>query len=144
MKPQQLTVLIIWASLCAALIAYAGLLSTMTFHPTAAPSTATGIFALMAGVCAALSFVLRRVFLGRIQAGRLSLDEPAGIQSYVTGHILVFAFSESVGVLGLVNGLGSRGEMESWLPFIGGGLALLLIHIPLPSRFKPRDDGYQR
>lgn len=144
MKQTYLSVFIIWSSLCMALLVYAGLLCTMTFDPKAAPSSTTGIFAVTAGISTMLSFVLRRVFLGGFHTGKLSLDTPEGVARYVMGHIVVFAFSESVGVLGLVNGLGGHGELDTWLPFIGGSLILMLIHIPLPSRFRPRSDGYQR
>lgn len=82
--------------------------------------------------------------LGGFRKGTVSLDTPAGRGQYLTGHVIVFALSEAIGVLGFVNGLNSRGETDAWLPFIGGSFLLLLIHIPLPSRFEPQGAGLPR
>ena len=94
---------------------------------------------LIAGVNAALSFVARHLMLGGFGKGTLSFGTPQGQGAYLTGHVIVFALSESIGVLGFVNGVNSRGETDAWLPFIGGAIILLLIHIPLPSRFQPQN-----
>lgn len=42
---------------------------------------------------------------------------------------VIFALSEGVGVLGLVNGLNSNGVGDAWLPFIGGAMILMLMHV---------------
>lgn len=145
MKPIQLTVFIIWGALCFSLLMYAGMLSAMTFAPTSGASEPlTRLFALVAGIGAALSFVVRRLLLGEFSDGRSKVGDLAARNRFVAGNIVVFALSEGVGVLGLVNGLSSGGKGETWLPFIGGSLLLLLLHIPLPSRFRMREDGYQR
>ena len=137
MKPIQPVVFIIWAALCFALIAYAVMLSSITFMPAkAAQSSLTNIFALVAGCSAALSFFLRKLLLGGFIAGTQRLDDPAGRGRFLAGHVVIFALSEGVGVLGLVNGLNSNGVGDAWLPFIGGALILMLMHIPLRSRFK--------
>lgn len=145
MKPIHLTVFIIWGALCFSLIMYAGMLNVMTFAPAKNPQESlTGIFALVAGVAAAMSFVIRKLMLGGFTDGRLKVDGFTDRNRFVAGHVVVFALSESVGVLGFVNGLMSYGQMDAWLPFIGGSLILLLLHIPLPSRFQAKMNGYQR
>ncbi len=145
MKPIHLTVFILWGALCTSLITYAGMLNIMTFGPAKeAPGSLAGIFALAAGLAAALSFVLRRVLLGGFRDGRLDLDSLSGRNRFVAGHLVVFALSESIGVLGFVNGLMCQGRPDAWLPFIGGSLVLLLLHIPLPSRFQPQANDYLR
>ena len=137
MKPIQPVVFIIWAALCFALIAYAVILSAITYAPTkAAQASLTNIFALAAGCAAALSFFLRKLLLGGFVTGTLTLDDPANRGRFVAGNVVVFALSEGVGVLGFVNGITSNGAGDAWLPFIGGALILMLLHIPLPSRFK--------
>ncbi len=137
MKPIQPVVFIIWAALCFALIAYAVMLSAITFAPAkAAQASLTNIFALVAGCAAALSFFLRRLLLGGFIDGTQSVDDPASRGRFLAGHVVIFALSEGVGVLGLVNGLNSNGVGDAWLPFIGGALILMLLHIPLRSRFK--------
>ncbi len=137
MKPIQPVVLIIWAALCFALVAYAVMLSAITFVPAkTAQASLTNIFALVAGCAAALSFFFRRLLLGGFIAGTQRLDDPAGRGRFLAGHVVIFALSEGVGVLGLVNGLNSNGVGDAWLPFIGGALILMLLHIPLRSRFK--------
>lgn len=146
MKALQITVFIIWFSLVMGLIVLAGLLFTVTFEPGATPPSSddTGIFAIIAGANALLALVLRWLLLGGFRTGKRSLHSPSGLVCYVIGHLLVFTFSESVGVLGFVNGITAHGEMGAWLPFIAGALVLLLLHIPLPSRFRPRIDSGQR
>lgn len=136
LQPIQFTVFVIWAALIMGLV-------TMTFVITVqdgerSEQSLASIFALVAGVNCALSFVARHFMLGGFRAGTLSLDTPEGQRRYLTGHVIVFALSESIGVLGFVNGLNSRGETDAWLPFIGGSILLLLVHIPLPSRFQPQ------
>ncbi len=138
MKPIHLTVFIIWGALCFSLIVYAGMLSAITFVPVKEAQPAlTGVFALAAGCAAALSFFMRKLLLGGFAAGTLSLDDPEQRGRFVAGNVVVFALSEGVGVLGFVNGITSNGVGDAWLPFIGGALILMLLHIPLPSRFKP-------
>lgn len=145
MKAIQIIVFIFWFSLVMGLIILAGLLFTMTFEPgTIPPSDNTSIFAIIAGTNAVLSLGLRWLLLGGFRTGKRSLGSPAGLACYVIGHLLIFTFSESVGVLGFVNGITANGEIGAWLPFIGASLALLLLHIPLPSRFRPRIDSGPR
>jgi hypothetical protein len=145
MKPVQLTVFIIWGALCSSLLVYAGMISSMTFVPGKNDaSSLSSIIALAAGSAAALSFVLRKLLLGGFTAGKLSLDDPAHRGRFVAGNVVVFALSEGVGALGFVNGISSSGKIDAWLPYIGLAFILMLLHIPLPSRFQPRNDGYQR
>jgi hypothetical protein len=145
MKPVQLIVFIIWGALCTSLLVYAGMISLMTFAPGKADTSSfSNIIALAAGSAAALSFVLRKLLLGGFTAGKLTLDDPAQRGRFVAGHVVVFALSEGVGALGFVNGLSSSGAMDAWLPYIGGALILMLLHIPLPSRFQSRPEAYQR
>ena len=145
MKPVQLTVFIIWGALCSSLLIYAGMLSSMTFVPSKADTLSLGnIIALAAGSAAALSFVLRKLLLGGFSAGKLSLDDPANNGRFIAGHVVIFALSEGIGALGFVNGISSSGRIEAWLPYIGLAFVLMVLHIPLPSRFQPRNDGYQR
>lgn len=143
MKAIQIIVFIFWFSLVMGLIVLAALLSTMTFEPetASAASDNTDIFAFIAGVNAALTFGLRWLLLGGFRTGKRSLARPAGLACYVIGHLLVFALSEGVGVLGFVNGITANGKMNAWLPLMAGGLILLLIHIPLPVRFRVRNGG---
>ena len=49
----------------------------------------------------------------------------------------MFALSEGVAALGFVNGISSSGRIEAWLPYIALAFVLMILHIPLPSRFKP-------
>ncbi len=145
MKPIHLTVLIIWGALCSSLVMYAVVLNVITFAPAKeAHEPLTGIFALVAGIMAPLTFVLRKLLLGGFAAGRLKVDGFTGRNRFVAGNLVVFALSEGIGVLGFVNGLMSHGEREAWLPFIGGSLILLLLHIPLPSRFEPPPGNYRK
>lgn len=137
MKPVQLTVFIIWGALCGSLFLYAVMLSSMTFAPGMGDAKSLGqIIALAAGSAAALSFFLRKLLLGGFTTGVLNLDDPAQRGRFVAGNVVVFALSEGVGVLGFVNGILSNGKGDAWLPYMGLALALMLLHIPLPSRFK--------
>ncbi|MDZ4401838.1 hypothetical protein [Prosthecobacter sp.] len=138
MKPVQLTVFIIWGALCSSLLVYAGMLSSMTFAPAQGnQGSLGGIVALAAGCAAALSFFIRKLLLGGFVNGQLTLDDPANHGRFIAGNVVVFALSEGVGVLGFVNGITSNGAGDAWLPYIGGAFILMLLHIPLPSRFKP-------
>lgn len=145
MKPVHFTVFIIWGALCTSLLVYAGILSSMTFAPPRGDASSVGsIIALAAGSMAALSFVLRKMLLGGFADGRLDLNDPAMRGRFIAGNVVVFALSEGIGALGFVNGITSNGKGEAWLPYIALGFILMLLHIPLPSRFQPRQDGYQR
>lgn len=145
MKPVQLTVFIIWGALCTSLLVYAGMISSMTFVPGRNDaSSLSSIIALAAGSAAALSFVLRKLLLGGFADGKLSLDDPAHRGRFVAGNVVVFALSEGIGALGFVNGISSSGRIDAWLPYIGLAFILMLLHIPLPSRFQPKNEGYQR
>lgn len=145
MKPVQLTVFIIWGALCTSLLVYAGMISSMTFVPGRNDaSSLSSIIALAAGSAAALSFVLRKLLLGGFADGKLHLDDPAHRGRFVAGNVVVFALSEGIGALGFVNGISSSGRVDAWLPYIGLAFILLLLHIPLPSRFQPKNEGYQR
>lgn len=137
MKPAFL-VFFIWAALCGSLCMYAAMLSSMTFLPAKDDAGSMGqIIALAAGSAAALSFFLRKLLLGGFAVGEFRLDDPAQRGRFIAGNIVVFALSEGVGVLGFVNGILSNGQNEAWLPYIGLAFVLMLLHIPLPSRFKP-------
>lgn len=139
MKPVQLIVFIIWGVLCSSLFMYAVMLNVMTFAPAKGDaSDLTSIIALAAGSAAALSFVLRKMLLGGFISGTLSLDDPANRGRFVAGHIVVFALSEGVGALGFVSGISAGGRSESWLPYLAVALVLMILHIPLPSRFQPK------
>lgn len=137
MKPVQLIVLIIWGALCTSLLVYAGMLNAMTFDPAKADTASTGVIvALGAGSASALSFLLRKMLLGGFTTGKLSLDDPANRSRFVAGNIVVFALSEGVGALGFINGVMSNGRGDAWVPYIGLAFILMLLHIPLPSRFR--------
>jgi hypothetical protein len=136
LHPVQFTVFVIWSSLIMGLVTLAFVVNVQ--DGTRAEHSMASIFALVAGVNAALSFVARHWMLRGFRQGTLTIDTPEGRGAYITGNVVVFALSESIGVLGFVNGINSRGEMDAWLPFIGGAILLLLIHIPLPSRFQPQ------
>jgi hypothetical protein len=138
MKQIQLVVFIIWGALCGSLCLYAVMLSSMTFAPDhGAPKSMGQIIALAAGSTAALSFFLRKLLLGGFATGALNLDNPVHRGRFVAGNVVVFALSEGIGVLGFVNGTLSNGKGEAWLPYLGLAFFLMLLHIPLPSRFKP-------
>lgn len=138
MKPVQLVVFIIWGALCSSLVIYAVMLSSMTFAPSQTTPRSMGqIIALIAGSATVLSFLMRRLLLGGFTSGALSLDDPQQRGRFIAGHVVVFALSEGIGVLGFVNGILSNGQGDAWLPYIGLSLVLMLLHIPLPSRFKP-------
>jgi hypothetical protein len=135
--PVQFTVFVIWSALIMGLVTMAFVVTVQ--DGTRSEQSLASAFALIAGVNAALSFVARHLMLGGFGKGTLSFGTPQGQGAYLTGHVIVFALSESIGVLGFVNGVNSRGETDAWLPFIGGAIILLLIHIPLPSRFQPQN-----
>ena len=138
MKPVQLTVFIIWGALCGSLCIYAVMLSSMTFDPAkGARKSPEQIIALAAGSAAALSFFMRKLLLGRFATGALNLDDPAHQGRFVAGNVVVFALSEGIGALGIVNGILSNGKGDAWVPYLGVSFLLMLAHIPLPSRFKP-------
>lgn len=137
MKPAHLIVFVIWGAFCSSLLVYAAMLSSMTFLPGKnEASTLSNVIALAAGSAAALSFVLRKLLLGGFTSGKLSTDDPANRGRFVAGNVVVFALSEGVGALGFVNGISNQGRGETWLPYIGLAFILMLLHIPLPSRFK--------
>lgn len=137
MKPVQLIVFIIWGALCTSLLVYAGMLNVMTFDPAKADAASTGVIvALGAGSASALSFLLRKMLLGGFTTGKLSLDDAANRSRFVAGNIVVFALSEGVGALGFINGILSNGRGDAWVPYIGLAFILMLLHIPLPSRFR--------
>lgn len=136
LKPVQFTVFAIWAAMCMSQVAYAFVVNVQ--DGTRSEEALTNIFALVAGCSFMMTFVLRVVLLGGFRTGKLSIDTPEGRARFIMGNIVIFALSESIGVLGLINGLNSRGETDAWLPFIGGAFILLLLHIPLPSRFEPQ------
>lgn len=145
MKPIYLTVFIIWGALCFSLLMYAVMLNVMTIAPAKeAHESLTGLFSMVSGTSAAMSFVMRRVLLGGFTSGRLKADGYTARNQFVAGNLVVFALSECVGVLGFVNGLTSGGHADAWLPFIGGSLILLLLHAPLPSRFEAGKEGRER
>ena len=133
-RPVFLTIFLIWSSLIIGQLLFIFVLTTNASEPKGESNA--DIFALVAGVNAALTFVLRYFMLGGFAKGKVSIDTLPGQTLFMTGNIIVFALSESIGVLGFVNGLSSPGK-DAWLPFIGGSILLLLIHIPLPSRFTP-------
>lgn len=135
--PAQFTVFVIWSALIMGLVTMAFVVTVQ--DGTRSEQSLASTFALIAGVNAALSFVARHFMLRGFRNGTLSLESQQGQGAYITGHVVVFALSESIGVLGFVNGLNSRGETDAWLPFIGGAIILLLLHIPLPSRFRPQN-----
>jgi hypothetical protein len=95
-------------------------------------------FAMLSGSSATMSFVMRHLLFRGFRSGKLTLDTTEGQASYITGHVVLFALSEVVGVLGFVNGIGCASKHE-WLPFIGAAIVLLVVHIPLPSRFRPQN-----
>lgn len=137
MKPFQL-VFIIWGALCGSLCLYGVMLSSMTFAPDHGDPKSMGqIIALAAGSATALSFFLRKLLLGGFATGALSLDDPTHRGRFVAGNVVVFALSEGIGVLGFINGTLSNGKGEAWRPYLGLAFVLMLLHIPLPSRFKP-------
>jgi len=138
MKPVQLVVFIIWGALCSSLVIYAVMLSSMTFAPSQTTPRSMGqIIALIAGSATVLSFLMRKLLLGGFTTGALSVEDPQQRGRFIAGHVVVFALSEGIGVLGFVNGILSNGQGDTWLPYIGLSLVLMLLHIPLPSRFKP-------
>lgn len=133
-RPVFLTVFFIWSSLIIGQLIFIFVLTTNASEPKGESNA--DIFALVAGMNAALSFVVRHFMLGGFAKGKVSIDTLPGQSFFLIGNVIVFALSESIGVLGFVNGLGSSGK-DAWLPFIGGSILLLLFHIPLPSRFTP-------
>jgi hypothetical protein len=133
--PAIVTIFIIWGSLIMGQLVFVFLLTTAE-HAKPGESM-TDIFALVAGVNVATTFALRYLLFRPFRNGGVSLDTVAGQALFMAGNIVIFALSESIGVLGFVNGLGVPGT-DAWLPFIGGSIILLLIHIPLPSRFQPQ------
>lgn len=135
--PAQFTVFVIWSALIMGLVTMAFVVTVQ--DGTRSEQSLAATFALIAVMNAALSFVARHFMLRGFRDGKLSLESQKGQGAYITGHVIVFALSESIGVLGFVNGLNSRGETDAWLPFIGGAIILLLLHIPLPSRFQPQN-----
>jgi hypothetical protein len=136
LKPIQFIVFVIWGALCIGQVVLAFVVTVQ--DGTQSENPQASLFALIAGAISMLTFVFRHFMLSDFRTGRRSLDTPDGQHSYLVGNITIFASCESIGILGFVNGLTNRGAVDSWLPFIGGALILLLIHIPLPSRFEPQ------
>ena len=134
LRPVFLTVFFIWSSLIIGQLLFIFVLTTNATEPKGESNA--DIFALVAGMNAALTFVLRHFMLGGFAKGKVAIDTLPGQSLFIIGNVIVIALSESIGVLGFVNGLGSPGK-DAWLPFIGGSILLLLFHIPLPSRFTP-------
>jgi len=80
--------------------------------------------------------VLRQVFLGGFKSGALRLDTFLAQKRFMTGNVVRFALSESIGVLGLILGfLGYPLDLSA--KFLLGSVALILWHMPLRSRFSP-------
>ncbi|MFM7606844.1 MAG: hypothetical protein ACKO8Z_16805 [Prosthecobacter sp.] len=126
----------VWLSLIACQIIFLFILSNREPHDGYQSMTET--FALLSGSIAAMSFVMRHLLFSGFRSGKLTLVTAQGQASYITGHVVLFALSEVIGVLGFVNGLGSASKHE-WLPFIAGAIVLLIVHIPLPFRFRPQN-----
>lgn len=137
MKPIPL-VFTIWGALCISICIYAVMSSAITYAPSHGDRKSFGgIIALAAGSAAILSLFMRKMLLGGFTAVTLSLDDQSQRGRFIAGNIILFALSEGVGVLGFFNGTLANGRGEAWLPYIGLALLLMLLHIPLPSRFKP-------
>lgn len=134
--PAVTTTFLIWNALIIGQIVFMFVLSNG--EPREGYKSLADTFALVAGASAAMSFVMRHLLFAGFRSGKLMIDSAQGQVSFIAGHVIVFALSEGVGVLGFVNGLGSSSKDE-WPPFIGGAILLLLIHIPLPSRFRPEN-----
>jgi hypothetical protein len=133
-RPAFLVVFFIWGSLIMGQLAFILVLITKEAPPQGASSAS--VFALLAGINAALSFVIRHFMLGGFARGTLSIETPAGQTRFTAGNIIVFALCESIGVFGFIQGQ-RHAEQSVWLPFIGGSILLLLAHIPWPARFTP-------
>jgi hypothetical protein len=135
-----IVVWIIWAALMSALMVYAQILKFSALpRPAGAPPLDTHLPFVLGGLAvflALMSLVARGLFLGRLKAGVIPLDSAAATKIYITGHIIAFAFAESVGFFGLILGfLGYPGDL--YWKFMLGGLALLAWHIPLTNRVTP-------
>ena len=140
MKAIQFIVFVIWLSLFSGLAILTWLLVTMEPESGrhAASADTTDVFAAVAGFNVVLVFVLRWVLLGGFRSGRRSLARSSGLACYLSGNMLVFTLSMGVGVLGFVNGVTSVEAKNASLIMMAGGLLLMLIHIPLPARFRAR------
>lgn len=133
-RPAFLVVFLIWGALIMGQCAFILVLITNEAPAQGAPHAS--LFALLAGIQAALSFVVRHFMLAGFARGTLSIDTPAGQTRFTAGNVIVFALCESIGIFGFIQGI-HHAEQGVWLPFIGGSILLLLVHIPLPARFTP-------
>jgi F0F1-type ATP synthase membrane subunit c/vacuolar-type H+-ATPase subunit K len=94
------------------------------------PETAPFLFAAVAVAAAALSFVLRRALLiDPMRRGDIDLSKPEGLARFQSGHVVIWALCESVGLLGLVlYFLTGDGAWSGALFAVA--LALIWIHAP--------------
>ncbi len=142
-SPQPKTAIvvwIIWAALMCALFAYVLLLKHVPAPKPAGNRPLDAHMPMVLGGLAVflgfMSLVARGLFLGRLKTGVLPLDSAGAAKIYITGHIICFAFSESVGFFGLMLGFLGYPE-DTYGKFLLGGLALLAWHVPLVSRVTP-------
>jgi hypothetical protein len=128
---------IIWAALIGALLLYVLLVKHVPAPRQAnAVPLDTHMPVVLGGLAVFLGFmslVARGLFLGRLKTGVLPLDSDGATKIYITGHIICFAFSEAIGVFGLMLGFLGYPE-DTYGKFFLGGLAMLAWHIPLPNR----------
>jgi hypothetical protein len=137
MQPSPLLIVwIIWFALLSALGVYVGLAFTSAPTPATPPeSSLPTLLATLAVVIGGTSVMLRPLLFGGLKSGRVELNSMAGGQKLLTGNIICFALSESVGIFGLV--LAFQGyPQESWWVFFVAAAALMFIHLPLPARFQ--------
>jgi hypothetical protein len=133
----RLTVWLIWFGLLGALAVYVVMLRTAAPPPPAKlDANMPRILGVVAVVVAIVSLVLRKVFLGGYKTGALNLESYGGRKLFITGHVVCFALSESIGVFGLMLGfVGYPLDLCAW--FLLGAVAMMLWHMPLASRFSP-------
>lgn len=100
--------------------------------------------AFAAVVMAVLSFVIKKVLspkpdpsqaLRARMANAESEADPARLSRFFTAHLVSYALSEGVAILGFVLGM-NTGSMELALPFFAAGLILFAIHWPRPNSWK--------
>ena len=139
-RSPQLVAMVIWGALLSAIFIYWGIAATSmggNGDSSKPDASLAETLAIAAAAASGASLMMRQVFFSGFRKGTLSLESPEGQQRFLTGNIICFALSESIGIFGLVLALGGHPQ-EDWLVFFAAAVVLMLIHIPLPGRFQAK------
>lgn len=126
--------LILWCALLSSTIVYPVISFVIKapegFEPAEGFEMIIGAMSVVAVSSAVMSFVMKHIIFGKqLKAGQ------ATRQTWQTGHLVAWAMSESVAILGLVLYMLSYQQMYM-VPFVLGSWLLFALHFPKKSTFE--------